>query len=77
MIGLNGVSILKFIMEELGFAEQCISLIMECVTTIQYKVKVNNEVTDIIRPTRGLHQGDHISPYLFLICAEGLISLLQ
>jgi hypothetical protein len=39
-------------------------------------VRFNSEDIDMFTPTRGLRQRDPLSPYLFLLCAEGLSSLL-
>jgi hypothetical protein len=68
---------LQGIMQKLGFAEAWVSLIMKCVTTVSLEVKVNGELLPSFKPTRGLRQGDPISPYLFLICGEGLSCLIK
>ena len=38
---------------------------------------VNGEPRSHIVPTRGLRLGDSLSPYLFLLCFEGLNGLIQ
>lgn len=69
-------SYLSQIMEKLGFHEKWISLVMKCVTTPTFSILMNNESFGFIKPTRGIRQGDPLSPYLFLPCSEGLSSLL-
>ena len=50
---------------------------MKCVSTVRYQIKVNNDMTDVIIPERGLRQGDPLSSYLFPICAEGFSAMLN
>ena len=64
-------------MRKLGFQEEWIRLIMMCVTTVSYSVLINGEPKGKITPTRGLRQGDPISPYLFLLCVEGLTAMFR
>uniref|UniRef100_A0A5B7B5L4 Reverse transcriptase domain-containing protein n=1 Tax=Davidia involucrata TaxID=16924 RepID=A0A5B7B5L4_DAVIN len=69
-------SFLQVMMQKLGFVEKWISWIMECVSTVSYSIIINGECQGNISPSRGLRQGDPLSPYLYLICAEGFSSLL-
>lgn len=68
---------LQGMMIKLGFTENFVNTIMRCVTTVSFSVRVNGQLSIPFNPSRGIHQGDPISPYLFLICSEGLSCLLR
>ena len=64
-------------MEKLGFREKWISLIMHYITTVSYSIIINGFAYDCITPSRGLRQGNLLSPYLFLIYVEAFSSLIH
>ena len=64
-------------MLKMGFSQRWVSLVMKCVESVTFSFLLNEEPKGLFRPTRGLCQGDPISPYLFLFCAKGLSYLLD
>ena len=68
---------LENLMRKMGFCEQGIGLIMVCVKTVTYSILVNGEPKGLIHPSRALRQGDPLSPFLFLLCTEGLYGLIK
>uniref|UniRef100_A0A803NFH1 Reverse transcriptase domain-containing protein n=1 Tax=Cannabis sativa TaxID=3483 RepID=A0A803NFH1_CANSA len=68
---------LEAMLRKMGFMENWVQLLMRCVKSASYKfVHGNFEVGPIV-PSRGIRQGDPLSPYLFILCAEGLTALLR
>ena len=70
-------SCLDKIMEKLGFNAKWRSLLLKCISTITYSIRINGKPHGHIVPSRDLRQGDPLSPYLFLLCAKGLSAMIE
>lgn len=64
-------------MQRMGFSERWINWVMMCVSTVSYSISFQGSMIGPIIPSRGLCQGDPLSPYLFLLCVEGLSNSLK
>ncbi|XP_042944508.1 uncharacterized protein LOC122278379 [Carya illinoinensis] len=68
---------LRRVMGKMGFSNRWINLVMQCVTTVSYSLLINGSSQCSFIPTRGIRQGDPLSPYLFILVAEVLSSLMN
>lgn len=68
---------LQAVMERMGFHGKWIQWVMQCVSTVKFQIFANGEKRATINPTRGLRQGDPLSPYLFLLVIDVLSRLVS
>ena len=54
-----------------------IKLIMSCVSTVSTSIVVNGGALDQIMPSRGITQGDSLSPYIFILYLDYLGQLIE
>ena len=70
-------SFLQKVLRAFNFEEEWIRWVMSCVNSTSFLVLVNGEHSNLFGASRGLRQGDPLSPYLFLLLVEGLGRLIK
>ena len=68
-------SFIQLVMQRLGFHPRWISLVMQCVSSVTYSFLINGLSRGRVSPSRGIRQGDPLSPYIFIMCSEVLSGL--
>ncbi|XP_074352984.1 uncharacterized protein LOC141692144 [Apium graveolens] len=70
-------SFIEEMLQRFEFPTLWVDRVMNCVKSISYSFLRDGDVFGEIIPQRGVRQGDPISPFMYIICAEGLSGMIR
>uniref|UniRef100_A0A2N9EHP5 Reverse transcriptase domain-containing protein n=1 Tax=Fagus sylvatica TaxID=28930 RepID=A0A2N9EHP5_FAGSY len=68
---------LSYLLRRCGFPEKWRKWIYFCISSVRFSVLVNGSPCGFFKSSRGIRQGDPLSPMLFIIIMEGLSRMID
>ena len=68
---------LMYMLQRCGFSEKWRKWIRYCISTVKFSILINDSPSNFFGSSRGLRQGDPLSPLLFDIVMEALSRMLD
>lgn len=68
---------LEALFHKVGFHQQWITRIMCRALSVSFAVLLNGQSYGRIKPKRRIRQGDPLSPFIFIFCAEALVHTMN
>ncbi|CAL1404855.1 unnamed protein product [Linum trigynum] len=68
---------LETLLRRYGFEERWCKWVSACIRTVRFSVLFNGEASESFSPSRGIRQGDPLSPFLFILMSNALTFLVD